>query len=89
MQVGHWLGLFHVFEGNTCSRNGDLVGGTAFQKTPTSGCPAFKDSCPRKPGEDNIHNFMDFSDDVCLNHFHNKQLQRMAAMMYYYRSNEA
>lgn len=85
-EVGHWLGLFHVFQGNSCSSNGDQVGGTAFQRTPTFGCPATKDSCPNKPGEDNIHNFMDYSDDVCLTNFHNKQLKRMAAMMYYYRS---
>ncbi len=30
-----------------------------------SGCPKAQDSCPSKPGLDNIHNYMDYSTDIC------------------------
>jgi hypothetical protein len=65
-ELGHTFGLPHVFEGNTCSRDGDGFADTPFQATPTSGCPARKDSCPTKPGLDSISNYMDYSYDRCV-----------------------
>ncbi|KAL9042293.1 MAG: hypothetical protein Q9214_003827 [Letrouitia sp. 1 TL-2023] len=62
-EIGHWFGLFHVFQGSACSGSGDSVSDTPIQKTSTSGCPANKDSCPNQAGLDNIHNYMDYSDD--------------------------
>ncbi|KAL8934431.1 MAG: hypothetical protein Q9211_005227 [Gyalolechia sp. 1 TL-2023] len=64
-EVGHWFGLFHVFQGNSCSGPGDLVDDTPIQSTYTFGeCPSSKDSCPDAPGLDDIHNYMDWSADV-------------------------
>ena len=57
-EIGHWLGLFHVFQGQSCSGNGDSVDDTPIQSTATSGCPKNKDSCPNAPGLDSIQNFM-------------------------------
>lgn len=58
-EMGHWAGLAHVFdEGGACWGDGDGVDDTPAQSTPTSGCPASKDSCPGWPGQDNVHNFM-------------------------------
>ena len=58
-EMGHWAGLAHVFdEGGACGGPGDGVADTPAQRTPTSGCPAFKDSCPDWPGQDSVHNFM-------------------------------
>ena len=60
-ETGHWFGLFHVFQGQSCSGAGDSVSDTPIQSTATSGCPASKDSCPNQSGLDNIHNYMDYS----------------------------
>lgn len=44
-EVGHWMGLYHVFEGG-CAYPGDFVEDTTPQKESTSGCPsAPKKSC--------------------------------------------
>lgn len=74
-EVGHWLNLYHVFEG--CQAPGDHVADTPAQSEPSSGCPAGKDSCPSKPGVDAIHNYMDYSYDTCYTKFSRGQTQRM------------
>lgn len=58
-EVGHWLGLYHVFQGG-CSSSGDQVSDTPPQSTATNGCPSSQDSCPGG-GIDSVHNFMDYS----------------------------
>lgn len=83
-EVGHWLGLYHTFQGG-CSRRGDSVADTPSQATPTYGCPDFRDSCA-KPGLDPIHNFMDYSDDRCMNNFTPLQQERMRDIVDTYRS---
>ncbi|CAD6892968.1 unnamed protein product [Tilletia controversa] len=82
-EVGHWLGLYHVFDGG-CTGNGDFVDDTPAQATQTEGCPSFQDSCPGG-GVDSIHNFMDYSDDACVNQFTKGQIMRMHAMSRAYR----
>lgn len=64
-EVGHWLGLFHTFEGNSCTGQGDLVADTPQQLEPTAGCPESSDTCPDSPGLDAIHNYMDYTIDSC------------------------
>ncbi|RAL10785.1 zinc metalloprotease [Aspergillus homomorphus CBS 101889] len=81
-EIGHWNGLLHTFEGDTCSSSseGDYIDDTPQQSEPTNGCPAQKDSCPDLPGLDAIHNFMDYSSDECYENFTPDQVQRMRSM---------
>ncbi|KAJ5661628.1 uncharacterized protein N7477_009244 [Penicillium maclennaniae] len=81
-EIGHWNGLLHTFQGESCSSDnlGDYIADTAQQSTPTDGCPARKDSCPDSPGLDPVHNFMDYSSDVCYESFTPGQTQRMRRM---------
>lgn len=86
-EVGHWHGLLHTFQGETCDpgNDGDYIADTPIQSIPTDGCPAVKDSCPKDPGLDLIHNFMDYSSDDCYQNFTPNQAKRMRDMWYIMR----
>jgi len=84
-EIGHWFGLLHTFEGQKCSGEGDLVDDTPQQISATVGCPEGRDSCPKNPGLDPIHNYMDYSTDVCYTQFTEGQMKRMKTMYNTYR----
>jgi hypothetical protein len=84
-EVGHWLGLYHTFQ-NGCSARGDGVGDTPAMDVPTSGCPEGKDTCPRAPGLDPVHNHMDYSYDACYREFTAGQARHMAEQWLYFRA---
>jgi hypothetical protein len=83
-EIGHWNGLLHTFEGESCSpdNEGDYIDDTPQESVPTDGCPAIKDSCPDRTGVDPVHNFMDYSSDECYERFTPAQIRRMRDMWY-------
>lgn len=82
-QVGHWLGLYHTFQ-DGCSEPGDYVSDTPQEEAPTFGCPTNKATCNANV-QDPISNYMDYSDDACMNRFTNGQTSRMQTMWHMYR----
>jgi hypothetical protein len=83
-ETGHWLGLYHTFQGG-CSTTNDQVADTPAQRTSTSGCPVGKDTCPAA-GVDPIRNYMDYSYDSCYNQFTQGQKTRMKNQWAAYRA---
>lgn len=87
-EVGHWMGLYHTFQGG-CAKSpiggGDMVADTPAEDTPAFGCPLERDSCQHLPDFDPTGNFMDYTYDRCMVYFSLGQGARMDAQFATYR----
>ena len=80
-EVGHWLNLYHIWgdDGNDCWGT-DYVNDTPNQADESSGCPNFPaPSCNNT--SDMFSNYLDYSDDACMNIFTEGQKLRMLATL--------
>lgn len=75
-ETGHWLGLRHIWGDGACAD--DFVADTPPAASASSGCPIGRISC----GNTNmVENYMDYSNDACMNIFTEGQKTRMRAVM--------
>ena len=89
-EIGHWLNLSHVW-GVSGACGNDQVSDTPKQETENYSCPAFPlnpNSCnTTNLNGDMFMNYMDYTNDACMNLFTNGQKNRMRAAINLYRSN--
>ncbi|AHM61195.1 hypothetical protein D770_14705 [Flammeovirgaceae bacterium 311] len=75
-EVGHWLNLNHIWGDGGCGVD-DNVSDTPVSDAPNYGCARSHVSCGTK---DMVQNYMDYSDDACMNLFTAGQKARMQAL---------
>ena len=78
-EVGHWLNLRHIWGDADCGDDG--VDDTPRQRSYTPGCPSgARVTCDDGPDGDMYMNYMDFTNDPCMNMFTNGQKYRMRSL---------
>jgi hypothetical protein len=81
-EVGHWLNLYHIWgdDGTSCTGS-DQCSDTPNQADENYGCPTFPNvSCSNTPNGDMFMNYMDYTDDGCMNAYTAGQASRMNAL---------
>ncbi|MBL7737872.1 MAG: T9SS type A sorting domain-containing protein [Chitinophagaceae bacterium] len=85
-ELGHFFALRHIWGDATCGN--DFCGDTPLQRDATSGCPTvgggqYLQNCPSVGNgtQRMFENYMDYSDDGCMNTFTANQATRCQAVM--------
>jgi len=76
-EVGHWLGLRHIWGDGGCGVD-DFCNDTPLSDASNGGCPTGHVSCG---SVDMIENYMDYTNDLCMNIFTNDQKMRMRTVL--------
>jgi hypothetical protein len=76
-EVGHWLNLYHIWGDVLCGN--DQVSDTPQQQSANYGCPSYPSSSCLN-ASDMFMNYMDYTDDACMNLFTQGQSTRMNAL---------
>lgn len=84
-EAGHWLGLRHIWgdPGNGvdgCSVD-DYCADTPNAKQPNTSCNLAANTCPLSAGNDMVQNYMDYTNDACMDTFTQDQKDRIMAVM--------
>lgn len=72
-EIGHWAGLRHIWGDGNCSVD-DFCADTPSSDASNFGCPTGHISCSTT---DQIENYMDYTNDACMNLFTNDQKARI------------
>ena len=83
-EVGHWLGLWHTFQGG-CSATNDQVADTPAHTDVVATCQTGLDTCPTRAGLDPIDSSMSNASDACKMRFTAGQSSRMDTTYSQYR----
>ena len=75
-EVGHWLNLRHIWGDGSCSVD-DFVSDTPTSNAANYGCDVGSSACG---SVDMVQNYMDYSDDACMNLYTVGQRNRMRAL---------
>jgi PKD repeat protein len=76
-EIGHWLGLRHIWGDGGCGID-DFCLDTPESDASNFGCPTGHVSCG---STDMVENYMDYTDDLCMNIFTNDQKMRMRTVL--------
>ncbi|MBT1706181.1 choice-of-anchor J domain-containing protein [Chryseosolibacter indicus] len=79
-EIGHFFGLRHIWGDENACTGTDYIDDTPNQASQTTYCPqsSISDACSPKVM---FQNFMDYTDDACMNLFTAQQVQRMIAVL--------
>jgi hypothetical protein len=80
-EIGHFFGLRHIWgdDGGGCGGDGDYVDDTPNQGGNSIGCPSHpRTSCT---ATNMFQNYLDYTDDVCMNLFTQGQVERMTIVL--------
>lgn len=86
-EVGHWLGLRHIWGDNTScpaannATTKDFCADTPAANGPNYTCNLTANTCPSTPGNDQVQNYMDYTNDACMDTFTANQKTRMQTIM--------
>ena len=79
-EVGHYLNLWHTFEGGSCSESNCNTQGDRVCDTPPT--PAQQNcNTPACSGTQQVENYMDYTGETCYNMFSQGQATRMTAAL--------
>ena len=78
-EIGHWLNLRHIWGDANCGN--DFVDDTPTQQTSNGSCPAFPHiTCANGTNGDMFMNYMDYTNNGCMNIYTRGQSLRMRAV---------
>lgn len=86
-EIGHCFGLIHIWgDTSSCSVNAldsnkDYCPDTPAASHENYDCTTVKNSCVSSPGNDMTENYMDYTNDTCMNIFTQDQKERMLAVL--------
>lgn len=88
-EMGHYLAMYHTFQGgSTCDNSytgGDLIVDTPAESEAHYSCTQ-TNTCG---SADPIHNYMNYTPDLCMNRFTSEQANRMVCALVNYRADLA